>query len=196
MPQAKLSAREMTLKLRVIFSWINDELEDVSADSKIDFKQVVRMQFFYKYLLRVINHWNFCHSTVGGGISLPMQRNLAQTLSDQNNKALLGIILNELDFLRMFLGFDNSASAGGAGAIPATTAGQRVLSGSLPNVRVAMSRGSATSQPTTASVPSSLSTSVPSSLSTSVPSSLSTSPVSRGFSGPSLLASSMSSGVA
>lgn len=108
--QMRLNASEMTQRLRVLFCWIQEDLDGLNIAGKgtVDVKHIERIQFFYKHFLRVANHWNFCHPNVGGGLSGPMLRNLMQTLGDKHNGALLGVVLNELDFLRAYLGFEGA----------------------------------------------------------------------------------------
>lgn len=66
--QQHLTAPEMTVRLRALFLWIQDDMETVNLAAKgaVELKHVLRLQFLYKHFLRLLNHWNYCHSAVGG----------------------------------------------------------------------------------------------------------------------------------
>ena len=105
--QEKLSAFEVLERCRVIFGWIQGEKSNLETFVKqkgtVDLNHVVQLQFFYKYYLRLLNHWNFAHSNEGGGIPVALQRNFLLTINDKAVGGFLGIVINEMDFLRVHL---------------------------------------------------------------------------------------------
>jgi hypothetical protein len=52
--QQKVNAHDYTQRLRVLFMWIDEDLEHVNVAGKgsVDIKHIVRIQFFYKHFLR------------------------------------------------------------------------------------------------------------------------------------------------
>jgi hypothetical protein len=105
--QERLSAYEVLDRCLVMFRLINAERENmatvVQTKGTVDLAHVVQLQFFYKYYLRLLNHWNYAHPTAGEGIPVSLQRNFLLTLSDKIACGLLGVVVNELDFLRLYL---------------------------------------------------------------------------------------------
>jgi hypothetical protein len=76
----------------------------IQSKGVVDIGHVVQMQFFYKYFLRLVNHWNFAHGDlVNDAAFLSLERNLLSTISEKVVCGLLGVVVNELDFLRAHL---------------------------------------------------------------------------------------------
>ncbi len=114
-PQEKLSAFEVLDRCLALFRVIGGEKESmaawVAAKGTVDLSHVAQLQFFYKYYLRLLNHWNHAHPTLGDGIPLSLQRNFLMTVSDRVACSLLGVVVNELEFLRLYLqGMDPTGS--------------------------------------------------------------------------------------
>ncbi len=108
--QLKADARECIEHVMVLCSWISEDLRgaDLAVKGAVDIKRIAHVQFLYKQLLRVALHFSHAHPNAGGGgVPKPMLRNLAKTLLDKQNGALLGVIVNELDFLKALVGCDD-----------------------------------------------------------------------------------------
>ncbi len=107
--QESLGAYAMLERCLCLFRLIAAEKDSmvgmVQSKGVVDGGHVVQIQFFYKYFLRLLNHWNFAHSVlVEGNAELnSLERNFLTTVSEKVVCSLLGVVVNEVDFLRVRL---------------------------------------------------------------------------------------------
>lgn len=108
-PQETLAGFGILERCLCLFRQIAAEKEAMVAVAQskgaMDLSHVVLMQFFYKYFLRLLNHWNYAHSELASADTslLSLERNFLTTVSDRVTCGLLGLVVNEVDFLRSYL---------------------------------------------------------------------------------------------
>jgi hypothetical protein len=104
--QETLGAYAMLERCLHLFRLICGEKEAmvtaVQSKSVMELGHVALVQFFYKYFLRLVNHWNFAHLEQAGSNAnlISLERNLLSSISEKVVCGLLGVVLNEVDFLR------------------------------------------------------------------------------------------------